>query len=269
MRRLFVVLVAIVALCGLTWPVMAHSHHHKHHHKHHHHSSQSFEPRHHHKKGGGGSDDVISGSSGSSGDTSSSSSSEASTGTTADGTTPTPVVPSATDGTMTMAPAAGVVATGTQQGVNVELTGYSFQDNQGSNNATISQPVIHQKAGGTGTFTDPVTAASPGSAGSTEIPKGTKFYSSKLGRYLIVEDSGATKESTTHLDVWVGGQGGTKSGTDACESAFTGKSSVIKNPPPGLPVTPGPIYANGQCNLPNGASATPSTSGAKKHHKSK
>lgn len=146
------------------------------------------------------------------------------------------------------APAGGGSA-GPAKTLTVDVTGYSFADNQGGNNATISMPVIHKTAGGVGTFSDPITAASPGSAGSTEFPAGTKFYLPTIKRYVIVEDSGASKMDNPHLDIYVGGEGTSEKDPGGCESRITGTVQAELNPPPGRPVTAGPIFAGGSCHL--------------------
>lgn len=138
-------------------------------------------------------------------------------------------------------------ATGDSQTIMIQLTGYGFADNTPANSKTISMPVIHQEAGGTGTFADPITFASPGHAGSTEFPKGQIVYFPSLKRYGISEDSGATKMSIMHIDIYTGD--GPKSVTDKCESNLTGKTSVIVNPPDGEPVTPGPLSDENGCNF--------------------
>ena len=38
--------------------------------------------------------------------------------------------------------------------------------------------------------------------------------------------------------------------TDDCESQFTGRVPALPNPPPTLPVTTGPIFAQNRCNIP-------------------
>jgi hypothetical protein len=48
----------------------------------------------------------------------------------------------------------------------------------------IAYPVIHKSAGGTGTYYDPITAAS----GKAELAVGTKIYVPFLHRYFILED---------------------------------------------------------------------------------
>lgn len=143
-----------------------------------------------------------------------------------------------------------VVVTGAEQSIQAELTGYSYQDNTPAGSADICCPVLHQKAGGTGTFADPLTTAVPGSGGSgMEFPKGTKFYVPSIKRYVIVEDSGATKMSSPHLDIWVDGEGHSKGDSDACMNSFTGKATIVKNPGAGRTVTAGPLTTSGGCKI--------------------
>jgi hypothetical protein len=130
--------------------------------------------------------------------------------------------------------------------LDIYLTGYSFHDNTPPGSASICCPVLHDVADGTGTFQDPITVAVPGSGSGMEWPPGTKFYLPTLKRYLIVEDSGAGATPAgvdTHLDVWVGGEGGSKSAVDARMRQITGNVPAELNPPPGRPVTPGPIFS--------------------------
>ncbi|MBO0876802.1 MAG: hypothetical protein J2P19_25790 [Pseudonocardia sp.] len=137
--------------------------------------------------------------------------------------------------------------------MSIWLTGYSWQDNTPPGSSKVGEPVLHQVAGGTGTFADPITVATPGHQGDQAWKPGTKFYLPTVRRYVIVEDSGAAKEpegTDTHLDMWIGGQDGTKSATDDCENQFTGKVPAQLNPPDGLPVMAGPIYANQKCAIP-------------------
>ncbi len=137
--------------------------------------------------------------------------------------------------------------------LSIWLTGYSWQDNTPPGSSKIGEPVLHQVADGTGTFDDPITVASPGHPGKQDWEPGTKFYLPTVRRYVIVEDSGAAKApdgTDTHLDMWSAGQDGTKDDVDACMGTFTGKVPAQLNPPSGLPVMAGPIYANQRCNIP-------------------
>lgn len=165
-----------------------------------------------------------------------------------DGSTDTTPASTAPDAGV-QSPAGGVVAAGTQQSITAQLTGYSFQDNTPPGSATISMPVLHSKAAGTGTYADPITTAVPGSASSPETPKGTRLYVAKLKRYFIVEDSGATKEGGKHFDLWVGGEGFSKSASDKCMDSYTGSAQIIVNPPQGEPVTVGPLTGSNGCRV--------------------
>ena len=97
--------------------------------------------------------------------------------------------------------------------LRIWLTGYSFQDNTPPGSAVVSHSILHRKAGGAGTYNDPITVASPGSAQDMAFPPGTKFYLPSVLRYVMVEDSGASPApagTQGHLDMWVDGQGDSK-----------------------------------------------------------
>lgn len=133
--------------------------------------------------------------------------------------------------------------------LRIELTGYSWQDNTPPGSAIVSHPILHTVAGGTGTYSDPITVAVPGSGPDMQFPAGTRFYLAKIHRYVIVEDTGATKYRLPHLDLWIDGRTGTRAATDRCMNTLTGTTAAIRNPQPGLPVTAGPIYNNGKCRI--------------------
>jgi hypothetical protein len=160
--------------------------------------------------------------------------------------------PSAPTGAPTASPTTSAVSTGTR--LSVLVTGYGWWDNTPPGSSEISNPVIHRSAGGAGTYADPITVAVPyhcgdaDAAGCLQWPVGTRFYLPSLQRYLIVEDicgdggpDTCGDSNGNHLDVWVGGKGLTHSGSDACESRITGKTTAILKPSAGLPVTPGDI----------------------------
>ncbi|MDT7606861.1 MAG: hypothetical protein QOG96_1364 [Pseudonocardiales bacterium] len=137
--------------------------------------------------------------------------------------------------------------------LNIWLTGYSWQDNTPPGSSVVGEPVLHQQAGGTGTFADPITVAVPGHQGAMAWQPGTRFYLPTVKRYVIVEDSGASRApagTDTHLDMWIGGQDGTLAATNACEDSLTGRVAAELNPPNNLPVIVGPIYANQRCDIP-------------------
>jgi hypothetical protein len=155
-----------------------------------------------------------------------------------------------TPDTGTASPAGGVVASGPAKTITIRLTGYGAPDNTPAGSKTISMPTIHSQAGGTCTHADPVTFASPGSAGSTEFAKGTIVYFPSLKCYGISEDSGASAPAP-HIDIYTGD--GPKSVTDSCESALTGQTSVIVNPPANEQVTVGPLSSSsGNCRVGGG-----------------
>jgi hypothetical protein len=137
----------------------------------------------------------------------------------------------------------------------VSISAFSWQDNDPPNSGEIGDPVIHQQAGGTGTYDDPITVSVPGENNAATFPAGTRFYLPSVQRYLIAEDSGAppgAPGTDTTLNVWIGGQDGTAAETDACEDQVTGggTGSAELDPGPGLPVMPGPIYAHHTCQVP-------------------
>lgn len=148
--------------------------------------------------------------------------------------------------------------------ISAYITGYSYWDNTPPGSADISHPVIHSKAGGVGTFNDPVTVAVGHSiVGRQDIldwDAGTKFYIPNLQRYFIVEDTcgdggspqngachtGYPSSASTWLDVYVDGQNTSSSKSDACMSKITGVSKVIVDPASNYKVSAGPI-SNGTC----------------------
>jgi hypothetical protein len=137
--------------------------------------------------------------------------------------------------------------------LRIFLTGYSFHDNTPPMSAIVSHPILHRAAGGTGTYRDPITVAVPGSGSTMKWKPGTRFYLPSVKRYVIVEDSGASpapRGVETHLDMWIGGQGGTRSATDACMSRLTGNVPAVLNPRAGLPVMAGPVFSSHTCRIP-------------------
>lgn len=141
-------------------------------------------------------------------------------------------------------------------------TGYGWPDNTPKGSADISNPVLHQKAGGTGTFTDPITLAVghsiTGNKNTLDYPAGTTFYIPNLRKYFIVEDTcgdGNNPQNgpchtgykgTVWLDLWVGGNSTNQKQTLACEDAITEVHTVIKNPASGYPVVAGDVASGCQ-----------------------
>ncbi|MBY3551875.1 hypothetical protein HGI15_00395 [Modestobacter lapidis] len=145
------------------------------------------------------------------------------------------------------------------------LTGYTWHDNTPAGSPQISHPQIHETAGGTGTFEDPITLAvgHDKSSGRSVLdwPAGTRFYVPAFSRYLIVEDTcgdggapqhgachtGYPSNASTWLDVWVDGRDSGSSESGRCAGAITGVTEVIVDPGPGLPVQAGALSSGGRC----------------------
>ena len=144
-------------------------------------------------------------------------------------------------------------AAGEQKRLMVWLTGYSWQDNTPPGSSVVGEPVLHTQAGGTGTWTDPITVAVPGHQGDMDWAPGTRFYLPTVQRYVMVEDFGAAEPPSgadTHLDMWIGGQDGTQKATDDCEDNLTGDVPSILNPPNTDQVMAGSIFAGANMQHP-------------------
>src|SRR5918997_6509283 len=125
------------------------------------------------------------------------------------------------------------------------LTGYSLEDNSPAGTRATSSG---RKAGGTGTFDDPITLA-VGYAGGDEFPVGTVFYVPLVRAYFVVEDrcggcSDATDEGEYTIDLWVG------SDPDAsCMYAITGAHTVVRDATRGWAVEYRPYELGSDCSL--------------------
>lgn len=121
------------------------------------------------------------------------------------------------------APTTTSSASSTQIIQNVTFYGWPDNDPPG---AAIAYPVIHSKAGGAGTFTDPLTFAT-----KSTFPKGTLLYVPYIQKYVIMEDECADC-SASHIDIWMPSNGQFNSAVLACEDKFTrNNQQVILNPP--------------------------------------
>jgi hypothetical protein len=142
----------------------------------------------------------------------------------------------------------------------VYITAYTYWDNTPPGSSDISNPIIHTKAGGTGTFGDPITLAVGHSyaTGSDvlDYPAGTKFYLPNLRKYFIVEDTcgdGSHPENgPCHtgyqghpwFDLWIEGANGTSKSTTSCAEDITELHLVIENPAANYAVVPGAVFSN-------------------------
>jgi hypothetical protein len=140
---------------------------------------------------------------------------------------------------------------------NVQITFYGSYDNDPQGSLNIKHPVIHQQAGGTGTYQDPLTFASP--AGAGEYPWGTKIYVPLVQKYFIREDECAVSwtapngcGAVTHVDLYVGNPSSIQA-VMACEGSLSGNGPIIINPPSTLTYDPTPIWdqSTGNCMTPH------------------
>jgi hypothetical protein len=139
---------------------------------------------------------------------------------------------------------------------NFLVTLYGWPDNSPPGNA-IAYPksdgnhTIHNSAGGTGTYSNPITYATD----KSELPIGTKVYYPYLHRYFIMEDDCVECDQDWtghgpdggphkyHIDLWIGGKGGNSGKVISCEDDLTQDSaSVIVNPPSNEPVDTTALY---------------------------
>jgi hypothetical protein len=156
----------------------------------------------------------------------------------------------------------GAVAQQTSKTFTAYITGYSYWDNTPVGTAQIALPVVHDRAGGRGTYDDPVTLAVghsiSGGRSTPDVPAGTRFYIERLQKYAIVEDvcgdGQAPQNGPCHtghgghpwFDVYVGGEKTNAQMAAACARSITDLQTVIINPSPNLPVSAGAV-ADSNC----------------------
>jgi hypothetical protein len=154
-----------------------------------------------------------------------------------------------------------VISSKGEQRFTAFLTGYTYWDNTPPGSAAIARPVIHRRAGGSGTYRDPITIAVghkiEGSRQTLDFPAGTKFYIESLRKYAIVEDvcgDGAKpqngpchtgKDGRPWLDLYLGGAKASVQEATACAYRITRFQTVVINPVPDYPVVPGEVVTSG------------------------
>ena len=144
---------------------------------------------------------------------------------------------------------------------NIYLTGYSYWDNTPPGSAEISKPVIHRKAGGKGTYSDPITIAVGhtiiGNRQTLDYKAGTRFYIPNLRKYVIVEDvcgdGHRPQDGPCHtgrnglpwLDIYVDGSRSRSGDATQCARRITSVQKIIINPARDYPVVSGPLTESG------------------------
>jgi|HubBroStandDraft_6_1064221.scaffolds.fasta_scaffold594656_1 3D (Asp-Asp-Asp) domain-containing protein len=135
--------------------------------------------------------------------------------------------------------------------MSVYVTFYGWADNSPPGGAIAypkngGYPTLHDTAGGTGTYADPITFATD----EAEFPVGTVLYVPFIEKYVIMEDdcvecdSDWTSSHKWHTDVWMNSNASeSASALENCEDAWTRSSAVVEvNPPDGRTVTTSPLF---------------------------
>ncbi|WP_211879642.1 hypothetical protein [Pseudarthrobacter albicanus] len=149
------------------------------------------------------------------------------------------------------------------------VTAYTWFDNTPHGSPDISHPVLHKKAGGTGTYEDPVTIAVGHSLETghdvLDFPAGTRIYLPDVRRYFMVEDTcgdGPTPEegpchsgadenggASIWIDMWIGGEGESASFARRCTQQVTGVRTAVFDPADNYVVASGGgVMHDGECD---------------------
>jgi hypothetical protein len=108
------------------------------------------------------------------------------------------------------------------------LTFYGWYDNTPPG-GDIAYPQIHSEAGGKGTYADPITFATS----TAELPAGKRVWVPRVKKYFMMEDSCQEcgedwsgqgpngGPGLRHIDLWLGGEGGSAFDAIDCEDALT------------------------------------------------
>jgi hypothetical protein len=134
---------------------------------------------------------------------------------------------------------------------SVYMTFYGWPDNTPPGNAIAYPksggfPTVHDVAGGTGTFSDPITFATD----KAEFPPGTLLYAPIIDKYLVMEDDCVQCDSDWssarkwHIDAWMNSSAAANgSAVQSCEGNWTQSSTSVEiSPPPGRLVTTAPLF---------------------------
>jgi hypothetical protein len=135
--------------------------------------------------------------------------------------------------------------------MSVYVTFYGWADNSPPGGAIAYPmnggfPTLHDTAGGTGTYADPITFATD----EAEFQVGTILYVPFIEKYVIMEDdcvecdSDWTSMHKWHTDLWMNSSASeSSSALTNCEDSWTRNSTVVEvDPPPGRTVTTAPLF---------------------------
>lgn len=166
------------------------------------------------------------------------------------------VAPSEAEPSTGVQPSTGPTGTGgTGTNATVKITFYGAWDNDPPGSRDIAYPQIHDKAGGTGTYADPLTFASPAGDGAYE--PGQVIYVPFVEKYFIKEDQCAVSwtapegcGAVTMVDLYVGNPS-EQEAVVQCENSLTpgGDTEIIVDPPSNLTVSSKKLWdeATGTC----------------------
>jgi 3D (Asp-Asp-Asp) domain-containing protein len=137
-----------------------------------------------------------------------------------------------------------------QHMIDQYVTFYTWLDNDPPGPA-IAYPhsrhpgTVHEVAGGTGTYADPITIASD----PTEWAVGTRMYAPFLGKYLVMEDQCEQcmhdwrQFRKHHIDIWMNSNSASGAAVQACARHWTRELTAIEiNPPRDRPVDARPLF---------------------------
>ncbi len=137
------------------------------------------------------------------------------------------------------------------ESLSVYATFYGWADNSPPGGAIAypksdGNPTVHDAAGGSGAYADPITFATD----KSELPIGTLLYVPFIEKYVVMEDdcvecdSDWTSAHKWHIDLWMNSNGTeTTSALTSCEDRWTRTSTQVEvDPPAGRPVTPSPLF---------------------------
>ena len=135
--------------------------------------------------------------------------------------------------------------------MSVYVTFYGWADNSPPGGAIAypksdGYPTVHETAGGTGTFSDPITFATD----KAEFPVGTILYVPFIEKYVMMEDdcvecdSDWTSSHKWHIDLWMNSDATENASSLAsCEDRWTRDATEVElSPPPDRTVTTTPLF---------------------------